>query len=234
MWKRNMFGVAAVLFVAGLAVLAFCSQLGTVRADAQDSATLNSTVILNTSMGNITIELFEDMPITTSNFKNLTELGIYDGTIFHRVVHDFVIQGGDPTGTGYGDPSISTIPDELPNKHSNVRGSVAMAKTVAPNSASGQFYINLVDNHLDLDSTYTVFGQVVAGMDVVDSIGSVQTDVNYRPIQQVTVLTARLSGFIPEFSLMGLAATLIAATIIAVVARRTKHVSILRQSRTIE
>jgi peptidylprolyl isomerase len=227
MWKRNMFGVAAVLFVAGLAVLAFCSQLGTVRADAQYSETLNSTVILNTSMGNITIELFEDMPITTSNFKNLTGLGIYDGTIFHRVVHDFVIQGGDPTGTGYGDPSISTIPDELPNKHSNVRGSVAMAKTVAPNSASSQFYINLVDN-LDLDSTYTVFGQVVAGMDVVDSIGNVQTDVNDRPLQPVTVLTARLSGSIPEFSLIGLAATLIAATIIAVVACRTKHASILR------
>jgi peptidylprolyl isomerase len=222
-----MFGVAAVLFVAGLAVLAFCSQLGTVRADAQYSETLNSTVILNTSMGNITIELFEDMPITTSNFKNLTELGIYDGTIFHRVVHDFVIQGGDPTGTGYGDPSISTIPDELPNKHSNVRGSVAMAKTDVPNSASSQFYINLVDN-LDLDSTYTVFGQVVAGMDVVDSIGNVQTDVNDRPLQPVTVLTARLSGSIPEFSLIGLAATLIAATIIAVVACRTKHASILR------
>jgi len=222
-----MFGVAAVLFVAGLAVLAFCSQLGTVRADAQYSETLNSTVILNTSMGNITIELFEDMPITTSNFKNLTELGIYDGTIFHRVVHDFVIQGGDPTGTGYGDPSISTIPDELPNKHSNVRGSVAMAKTDVPNSASSQFYINLVDN-LDLDSTYTVFGQVVAWMDVVDSIGNVQTDVNDRPLQPVTVLTARLSGSIPEFSLIGLGATLIAATIIAVVARRTKHASILR------
>lgn len=227
MWKRNMFGVAAVLFVAVLATLAFCSQLGTVRADARDSATLNRTVILNTSMGNITIELFEDMPITTSNFKNLTELGIYDGTIFHRVVHDFVIQGGDPTGTGYGDPSISTIPDELPNKHSNVRGSVAMAKTDAPNSASSQFYINLVDN-LDLDSTYTVFGQAVAGMDVVDSIGNVQTDANERPLQPVTVLTARLSGFIPEFSLIGLAATLIAATVIAVVACRTKHVSILR------
>jgi len=138
-----------------------------------------------------------------------------------------VIQGGDPTGTGYGDPSISTIPDELPNKHSNVRGSVGMAKANVPNSASSQFYINLVDNHLDLDSTYTVFGQVVAGMDVVDNIGNVQT-VNDRPVQPVTVLTARLSGSIPEFSLIGLAATLIAATVIAVVAFRTKHSSTLR------
>jgi peptidylprolyl isomerase len=219
--------VAVVLFVAGLATLASCSHLGTVRVEAQYSETLNSTVILNTSMGNITIELFEDMPITTSNFKNLTELGIYDGTIFHRVVHGFVIQGGDPTGTGYGDPSISTILDELPNKHSNVRGSVAMAKTDAPNSASSQFYINLVDN-LDLDSTYTVFGQVVAGMNVVDSIGNVQTDVNDRPLQPVTVLTARLSGFIPEFSLIGLAATLIVATIIVIGVCRTKHTVILR------
>jgi hypothetical protein len=102
-----------------------------------------------------------------------------------------------------------------------------MAKANVPNSASSQFYINLVDNHLDLDSTYTVFGQVVAGMDVVDNIGNVQT-VNDRPVQPVTVLTARLSGSIPEFSLIGLTATLIAATIIAVVAFRKKHSSILR------
>ena len=153
-------------------------------------------VLLETSMGNITIELFNDMPITTGNFVNLTEYGIYDNTIFHRVVSNFVIQGGDPTGTGHGDPSIPTIRDELPNKHSNVIGAVAMAKTssstggVVPNSASSQFYLNLVDNSATLDSDYPVFGQVVAGMETLAAIGTVQVDSNDRPLTPVTLIKA--------------------------------------------
>jgi peptidylprolyl isomerase len=145
-------------------------------------------ILLVTSMGNITIELYDDMPITSENFKNLTEYGIYDGAIFHRVVHDFVIQGGDASAKGI---SVPTIPDELPNKHSNIRGSVAMAKTDMPNSATSQFYINLVDN-LSLDSNYSVFGKVIAGMDVVDAIGNVSTDSNEKPLQDVTVIRAEI------------------------------------------
>jgi len=150
-------------------------------------------VLLVTSMGNITIELYGDMPITAGNFRNLVNSGIYDGTIFHRVVANFVVQGGDPKGTGQGDPSIATIPDELPNKHSNVRGAVAMAKTDRPDSASSQFFINLKDNSADLDSNYSVFGHVVGGVDVVDLIGSVAVE-DERPVQNVTLVRAQLIG----------------------------------------
>jgi peptidylprolyl isomerase len=148
-------------------------------------------IALVTSMGGITIELYDDMPITSGNFKNLTEHGIYDATIFHRVSKNpAVIQGGDVSAKGI---TVPTIPDELPNKHkpSNVRGSVAMAKTSAPNSATSQFYINLKDN-LDLDSNYSVFGKVIAGMDVVDAIGNVQTDNNDKPSVDVIVYTVDL------------------------------------------
>jgi peptidylprolyl isomerase len=152
------------------------------------SSSFNYTVTLTTSMGAIVIGMFDDMSITSGNFENLTQLGYYDNTIFHRVVHDFVIQGGDLNGKGI---TVPTIPDELPNRHSNMRGFVAMAKTTMPSSATSQFYINLVDNTF-LDSNYSVFGEVIQGMDVVDSIGSVETDINDRPLQDVIVLTARL------------------------------------------
>ena len=154
-------------------------------------------VVLVTSMGNFTVELYGDMPITSGNFKNLVSSGAYGGTIFHRVVHDFVVQGGDVSGKGMGVP---TIVDELPNKHSNVRGSVAMAKSVdsssdaiVPNSATSQFYINLADN-VNLDSDFSVFGHVVAGMDVVDAIGGVETDSNKKPLEDVTLIQALIIG----------------------------------------
>jgi peptidylprolyl isomerase len=156
-----------------------------------ENAGETNVVSLVTSKGNITIELYEDMPITTANFKKLVKQGIYDGTIFHRVVAGFVIQGGDPTGTGYGDSSIPTIKDELPNRHSNVRGAVAMAKTSEPNSASSQFFINLVDNSASLDADYVVFGHVTEGMSVVDAIGSVPTNTTTeRPLQDMQLIKA--------------------------------------------
>lgn len=192
---------------------------GRVMASAQ-SGTFNYTVTLNTTMGIIVIGLFDDMPITTGNFKNLTQLGVYDGTIFHRVVHNFVIQGGDASGKGI---NVPTIQDELPSKHSNVRGSVAMAKTSLPNSATSQFYINLVDN-TGLDTGYSVFGQVVQGMTVVDNIGSVTTDpYTDRPVQDVTVLKATLSGPVPEYTAIALIALFSATTLLLVASRRTRR-----------
>jgi len=129
---------------------------------------VSDKVLIETTMGNITIELFDDMPITTGNFKNLVRTGVYDGTNFTRVALGFVIQGGDATGKGIIVPNIT---DELPNKHSNLRTYVAMAKTSEPNSATSQFFINLNDsNAANLDSNYSVFGKVIAGMDVVDAI----------------------------------------------------------------
>jgi peptidylprolyl isomerase len=146
-------------------------------------------VLLETSMGNITIELYNDMPITSGNFVNLTEYGVYDNTIFHRVVPGFVIQGGDPTGTGQGDPNIPAIRDELPNKRSNVIGAVAMANK-GPDTGSSQFFINVVDNSANYDSDYPVFGKVVAGMEVVAAINTVHVDSNYRPVEPVNLIKA--------------------------------------------
>jgi peptidylprolyl isomerase len=129
---------------------------------------VSDKVLIETNMGNITMELFDDMPITTGNFKNLVRTGVYDGTNFTRIHPGFVIQGGDATGKGI---IVQNITDELPNKHSNLRSYVAMAKTDQPNSATSQFFINLNDsNAAQLDSNYSVFGQVISGMDVVDAI----------------------------------------------------------------
>jgi peptidylprolyl isomerase len=162
------------------------------------------TILLVTSMGNMTIELFDDMPITAGNFKTLTQQGIYDGTIFHRVVTGFVIQGGDAASKGI---TVPTIQDELPNKHSNVRGSVAMAKTSQPNgasqpnSATSQFFINLKNNAGALDKDYSVFGQVIAGMAVADAIGNVEITPDPdgapddgKPVHDVTLLVAEIIG----------------------------------------
>jgi peptidylprolyl isomerase len=149
-------------------------------------------VLFVTSMGNITIELYDDMPITTGNFKNLTKIGAYDGTIFHRIVPGFVIQGGDVTSKGI---TVPPIQDELPKKHSNLRGSVAMAKTIQPNSATSQFFINLNDtNAATLDSNYSVFGMVISGMDVVDAISHVPIyPANEgKPLTDVTLIVAQL------------------------------------------
>ena len=141
-------------------------------------------------MGDILIELRDDMPITTGNFKKLVQQEVYNGTIFHRVIDGFMIQGGDPTGTGYGDPAIPTIPDEFTDHNRNDRGTIAMANA-GPNTGSSQFFINLVDNNR-LDSKHPVFGKVIEGMDVVDNIAKVDTDGNDRPLQEVKIIKAEL------------------------------------------
>ena len=154
---------------------------------AQDTAT---KVLLKTNKGDITIELYSDMPITAGNFKNLVEKGTYDGVIFHRVIENFMIQGGDPTGTGMGDSSIPTIKDEFIPRSKNNRGTISMANR-GPNTGSSQFFINLVDNNY-LDGKHPVFGVVVDGMDVVDAIGTVQTDANDRPRDEEKIITAKI------------------------------------------
>ena len=155
-------------------------------------------VLLETSHGNITLLLYGDTPITTNNFVNLVNKKTYDGVIFHRVIAGFMIQGGDPTGTGYGDPSIATIKDEFIKGHSNIRGTIAMANTGTPNSGSSQFFINLVDNvGLDFDkaplaSKHPVFGKVVSGMDIVDEIATVKVGSNAKPLEDIVILKARI------------------------------------------
>ena len=164
------------------------------QKDGTDDKNISSSniVLLKTSMGDITIELYDDMPITTGNFKKLVRQGVYDDTIFHRVIDGFMIQGGDPTGTGLGDPSIPTILDEFTDHNKNDRGTVAMANA-GPNTGSSQFFINLVNNNY-LDTEHPVFGKVIEGMDIVDKIGGVETDENNRPLQEVKIINAELIG----------------------------------------
>ena len=151
-----------------------------------------TTVIMHTTMGDIKIQMHDDMPITTGNFVKLAKEGFYDGVIFHRVIDGFMIQGGDPTGTGMGGPGYN-IQDEFGTGHSNIRGTIAMANTGRPNTGGSQFFINTVDNtYLDKEDLRTpyahpVFGTVLEGMDVVDKIGRVETDRNDKPLQDVVI-----------------------------------------------
>ena len=146
-------------------------------------------VLLKTSMGDITIQLYDNMPQTAGNFRDLVEKGFYNGVIFHRVIGGFMIQGGDPTGTGAGGPGY-TIDDEFAESNRNFRGTISMANS-GPNTGGSQFFINLVDNNY-LDDRHPVFGKVIEGMDVVDAIGRVPTDTSDRPIKEVKIIEAKI------------------------------------------
>ena len=182
-------GVALLAVLAGAVIYYFSQPV------PASIPVVQGKVLLQTSRGNITVQLRDDKPITSGNFKMLVQEGIYDDTIFHRVIAGFMIQGGDPTGTGQGDPSIGTIPDEIGSNNTNVRGTIAMANTGQPNSASSQFFINVIDNnnrYAEFDSSYTVFGYVINGMDVADAISNVATDTNDRPLTNVTIIKAEI------------------------------------------
>ncbi len=151
-----------------------------------------ATVLLQTTMGDVRIELFEKtMPLTAGNFRKLVEKGFYDGTMFHRVIPDFMVQGGDPEGTGYGGPGY-TIKDEFTPENRNVRGTISMANA-GPNTGGSQFFINVVDNR-GLDRKHPVFGKVIGGMEVVDAISKTRTDANDRPRTPVKITKA---SFVP-------------------------------------
>lgn len=152
----------------------------------------SKVVLLETNYGNIKIELYRDMPITAGNFENLVNQGVYNGVIFHRVIDGFMIQGGDPTGTGYGDPRIPKIKDEFTHAggNKNDRGTISMANA-GPNTGSSQFFINLVNNNF-LDTKHPVFGKVIEGMDVVDKIAKVSVNSNDKPLQEVKIIKATI------------------------------------------
>ncbi|MEM0140355.1 MAG: peptidylprolyl isomerase [Ferroplasma sp.] len=149
-----------------------------------------TNVVLETSLGDIEIELFDnDMPVTAGNFKKLVEQGFYNNTIFHRVIPDFMIQGGDPTGTGMGGPGYK-IKDEFSKNNKNDRGTIAMANA-GPNTGGSQFFINVVNNNY-LDKMHPVFGKVVKGLDVADKISKVKRDRNDKPVEKITIKKARI------------------------------------------
>lgn len=182
---------AAVKAVITLLICLFFGQ----NAAAAD----NPQAVINTSMGPVQLELFaEEAPVTVENFINYANSGFYDGTIFHRVISHFMIQGGGFTPDMQKKPTGEPIQNEAGNGLSNTRGTVAMARTNQPHSATAQFFINVQDN-TNLDYTgensprgwgYAVFGRVTSGMEVVDEIRLVETTVKppYRDVPVEPVL----------------------------------------------
>jgi peptidyl-prolyl cis-trans isomerase B (cyclophilin B) len=152
---------------------------------------MSSTAVMHTNHGDITLELFdEDAPKTVDNFKKLAGDNFYDGVIFHRVIKDFMIQGGDPTGSGRGGPGY-TFEDEI-NDNKIVRGALAMANA-GPNTNGSQFFIVTTDAAPWLDGKHTVFGRVVDGMEIVDKIEGGDTDSNDRPRDDAVIQRVSLS-----------------------------------------
>lgn len=178
---RNVICLAMCIAVLGI--------IGSAAAADGDGQSSGTKVLMKTTMGDITIQLYGDMPITAGNFEKLVKEGFYDGIIFHRVIPGFMIQGGDPEGTGMGGPGYN-IKDEFTDHNRNDRGTIAMANA-GPNTGGSQFFINLADNNF-LDDKHPVFGKVVEGMDVVDKIGNVNTDSNDKPVKEVKIISVEV------------------------------------------
>ena len=147
----------------------------------------NPIVTFETNQGTIKAELFPDVaPNTVNNFISLVKHGFYDGLIFHRVIPGFMIQGGDPQGTGMGGPGYSIKGEFIMNNFNNEllhkRGVLSMARSQSPNSAGSQFFI-MVDDAPHLNAQYASFGQVIEGMEAVDKIVAAQRDYNDRPLE---------------------------------------------------
>ena len=151
-----------------------------------------ATATLQTNHGAIELDLFdEEAPKTVANFVRLAQEGFYDGVVFHRVIEDFMIQSGDPTGTGRGGPGYQF--DDEPNEHRVERGAVAMANA-GPNTNGSQFFIVTAQACPWLDGKHTVFGRVSSGMDVVDAISRVPKDAADRPRDEVRIESVEIHG----------------------------------------
>lgn len=157
-----------------------------------DKKMVNRIAVFETNLGTFSVELFEDeTPITTENFIDLAEKGFYDGVIFHRVIDGFMIQGGDPEGTGMGGPGY-TIEDEFRDDlRFDGEGILAMANTGMPHTGGSQFFITL-DKTPWLNGHHTIFGKVKEGMDVVRRIGHSETDMADRPLEDVVIKTIEI------------------------------------------
>ena len=150
-----------------------------------------SNATMQTNQGTIELELYDgDAPKTVENFKKLAQEGFYDGVIFHRVIPDFMIQGGDPTGTGTGGPGYQ-FEDEF-NDHKVERGALAMANA-GPNTNGSQFFIVTADACPWLDGKHTVFGRVTSGMDVVDEISRAPKDARDKPLDEVRIESIQMT-----------------------------------------
>ena len=146
----------------------------------------NRTANFDTNHGTFSVELFEDRaPLTTKNFIDLVEKGFYNGVVFHRVIDGFMIQGGDPQGTGRGGPGYNIKDEFHPQLKHDVKGVLSMANA-GPNTGGSQFFITLVPTPW-LDNKHAVFGKVTSGMDVVEKIGKVKTGAQDRPVEAVVM-----------------------------------------------
>jgi cyclophilin family peptidyl-prolyl cis-trans isomerase len=184
--KKILILLLAVIPIFGFSKSKLFSEKG------QTALISDNIMVIETNMGIFKIQLFEDKaPLTVAHIKELVSKKFYDGIIFHRIISGFVIQGGDPTGTGTGGSGTS-IPDEFNNglKHDK-KGVVAMANSGRPNSQDSQFYIALAPLEF-LDGKYTVFGEVIEGLDVIDKIAEVPTGPGDRPINDVKMVKVTL------------------------------------------
>ena len=153
----------------------------------------NPTVTIETNHGTIVAEMFFDVaPKTAGNFIELAKKGYYDGIVFHRVIPDFMIQGGDPTGTGSGGPGY-TIDDEFAPGLAHTHSGIFSMANAGPNSGGSQFFITLAATPW-LDGKHAIFGKVTSGLDVVETIGKMQTSPGDRPVEDVVMQTVTVSG----------------------------------------
>lgn len=177
-----------ILLLAALTVLTGgCLAAGGSNNNGGSKKVANRIAVFETNKGTFEIELFEDKtPITTKNFIDLAEKGFYDGVVFHRVIDGFMIQGGDPDGTGMGGPDY-TIDDEFRSDLTfDGEGILAMANTGMPHTGGSQFFVTLAKTPW-LNGKHTIFGKVVKGMDVVRTIGHSEVDFQDRPLDTVTM-----------------------------------------------
>ncbi len=195
--KSLLIGITIIaIVVVAFAGLALSGQLGG-NGNSNTPTTIPPTkVLLQTTAGNITIDLRTDKPITSGNFISLVNAGKYDGTSFYRTMKGFMIQGGQVNG------NVPTIKDEIGSNNYNSNYTIAMAKTDQPNSATSEFFINVGNNtnlYASFDTTYTVFGNVIAGKDVVDAIANAPATANPNmqgeisvPVNPVTIIKASI------------------------------------------
>ena len=168
------------LLIAVMVITLTYNMLNSIVSD-EDNTVSSNKVLFITSMGEVVIELKDN----TEDFKTLIQSGVYDGTLFHRVIADFVIQGGDNTGTGYGYQVMPEIFDKISIDNHNIRGTISLSML-----GNSQFFINVVDNE-HLNNVHVVLGKVIQGIEVVDAIATVETDSDGRPIHNIILIETR-------------------------------------------
>lgn len=206
-YLKNVIGL--IFLMTALIVGAGCNQVDNNKDQANNSSestekvqveAIQTTPIVTMIVkdyGTVTLELYPDMaPNTVNNFITLANDGFYDGLTFHRIIKDFMIQGGDPDGIGTGGPGYSIVGEFSNNGYTantllHTKGVISMARSMAPDSAGSQFFIMTADTP-SLDGNYAAFGKVTSGLDIIEEIGNVETDSSDKPIEDVVIESIRV------------------------------------------